>query len=319
MIRRIIHHSRGLFFRAAIFAPAALLMLSLSGRVMAENKNIGTAGAQFLKIGVGARPTAMGESFVAVADDANAAFYNPSGLAFIERPELTAQHNQWFQGVNHQFGAFAYPTDFGAFALSAITLKVDDIQNRNSDETYQGTFEAMDSAYAVSYAKMLGPIHSMGFTARYVKQEIGPYSADAWAGDAGFMKKFVSVPLSLGLAVRNVGQKIKFKADEDPQPTVFDAGMSASLFHYRVLLAANVFKPVDNDVRFGAGMEFHPVLTKTYRFTLRGGFNSAHTDPEAPGFSFGAGLGIKQMSFDFSYVPFGDLGNTFRYSLGIRF
>jgi len=42
----------------------------------------GTTGATFLKLGVGSRPVAMGEAFVAVADDINALFWNPSGLPY---------------------------------------------------------------------------------------------------------------------------------------------------------------------------------------------------------------------------------------------
>ncbi len=38
----------------------------------------GTSNADFLKIGVGARPEAMGEAFIGVADDANAVFWNAS-------------------------------------------------------------------------------------------------------------------------------------------------------------------------------------------------------------------------------------------------
>jgi len=296
------------------------VLLAVPALLFAADPNAGTSGAQFLKIGVGARPVAMGESFVGVADDVNAVYYNPSGLAFIDRPELTAQRTQWFQGVDHQFGAFAYPTDYGAFALSATTLKVEDIQKRGADESYEGNFQAMDSAYAFSYARMLGPLSSVGITGRYFKEEIDAYSASAWGGDVGFLRKFVAYPVSVGLAVRDFGQKIKFRNEEDPQPLTIDLGMGANLFNYRLLLAANVAKSNDSGYRFGLGTEYSPVLTKSFRFTLRGGFNTAQTDGSgAPGISAGAGIGIRQLSFDFAWVPFGDLGNTFRYSLGFRF
>ncbi|MDE2291861.1 MAG: hypothetical protein KGL53_07240, partial [Elusimicrobia bacterium] len=42
----------------------------------------GTSAATFLTLGFGARPLALGESFVAVADDVSALYYNPAGLAF---------------------------------------------------------------------------------------------------------------------------------------------------------------------------------------------------------------------------------------------
>jgi hypothetical protein len=38
-------------------------------------------GFTFMRIGVGARPVGMGGAYTAVADDANALFWNPAGLA----------------------------------------------------------------------------------------------------------------------------------------------------------------------------------------------------------------------------------------------
>ena len=102
--------------------------------LFATNKKVGTSGAQFLKIGAGARPTAMGDSFVAVGEDVNAVYFNPAGIAEISRPEMSVMHTQWIADTSYDFGAFCYPTDFGALAFSAATLKVEDIQRRGADE-----------------------------------------------------------------------------------------------------------------------------------------------------------------------------------------
>ena len=48
----------------------------------------GISAFQFLKIGVGARGVAMGESFVAVANDASALFWNPAGLVQFNQNEI---------------------------------------------------------------------------------------------------------------------------------------------------------------------------------------------------------------------------------------
>ncbi|RMD93377.1 MAG: hypothetical protein D6813_04180, partial [Calditrichaeota bacterium] len=42
------------------------------------SQRAGTAMAQFLKIGVGGRAVGMGESFVAIANDASALYWNPA-------------------------------------------------------------------------------------------------------------------------------------------------------------------------------------------------------------------------------------------------
>jgi hypothetical protein len=60
------------------------LLLLLPGLLYGQAK-VGTAGAQFLELGVSARAVAMGEAFVAVANDATAVYYNPAGLTQCSR------------------------------------------------------------------------------------------------------------------------------------------------------------------------------------------------------------------------------------------
>ena len=56
------------------------------------------AGVIFLGIGPGARPTGMGDSFVAIADDATATYWNPAGLGFQTGKEATLMHVNWLPG-----------------------------------------------------------------------------------------------------------------------------------------------------------------------------------------------------------------------------
>ncbi len=297
------------------------LLTGLFSASYATDKNAGTSGAPFLKMGAGARPTSMGSAFVGIADDVNAVYFNPAGLASLSRPELTAMHTQWVQGVNYDFGAFAYPTDSGAFALSAATLQTDDLEKRDVDESLQGTFESLDSAYALSYGRNLGATFSVGVTGRYIKQKIDTVSATAWSGDIGLLKRFASRPMTAGLAIRNVGQEIKFQDEGDPQPLTIDGGIGTSLFRQRMLVGLNALKARDNGIKFGIGSEWKGELSKDFaRYALRAGYNSAGTDADsASGLTVGAGLGFGRLNLDFAWVPMGDLGNTFRYAAHMRF
>ena len=66
-----------------------------------EFSKVGTAGAQFLKIGMGARYVGMGEASVACVDDAYAMYWNPAGLAFqYEDPEVDYRGEASFMHVN---------------------------------------------------------------------------------------------------------------------------------------------------------------------------------------------------------------------------
>ena len=293
-----------------------IILLPLTG--FAANKKVGTSGAQFLKIGAGPRATAMGNAFVGLADDVNAVYFNPAGLSYLSRPEMIAMRTQWVEDMNYDFGAFSYPTDFGAFAISVASLKVDEIEKRGNDESSQGDFDANDSAYALSYSHYVGPLTSIGVTGRLIESKIDTESASTWSGDIGILRKLGRLPVSVGIAANHFGQEVKFRNESDPLPFNIDTGIGASLFKEKLKLGMNLKFPSDNDMQFGTGGEYNIFMDKV-NVALRAGYNGSQTEADGSGVSMGAGISIHNINFDFSYVPLGDLGNTFRYALHVKF
>src|SRR4029453_7116453 len=92
-----------------LLAFALSVLVALAGaappRARAESRlgdqRVGTSSGGFLKIGVGARATGLGESFVAVANDPSAIYWNPAGLASMQRSEVLLSHVDWPAGVPH--------------------------------------------------------------------------------------------------------------------------------------------------------------------------------------------------------------------------
>ena len=60
----------------------------------------GTTAAQFLKIGVDARGSAMGNAFTAMSGDISAMYWNPAGLASIGKIESMFVNANWLAGIN---------------------------------------------------------------------------------------------------------------------------------------------------------------------------------------------------------------------------
>lgn len=73
--------------------PLALGLLAPAG--VAAQEDAGFAGFQFNRSLPGARSLAMGGAFVALADDATAAYANPAGLTLLERPEVSIEGRRW--------------------------------------------------------------------------------------------------------------------------------------------------------------------------------------------------------------------------------
>ena len=68
----------------SVWLTAAVCLLLAQPETSAQSFNkAGRASFQFLKIGVGARQTAIGEAGISVVRDVNAVFWNPGGITGI--------------------------------------------------------------------------------------------------------------------------------------------------------------------------------------------------------------------------------------------
>lgn len=104
----------------ALAAPAAAQTGSPK-----ENDRIDITGRQNLTLGSGARAYGMGGAFLARADDATAASWNPAGLSYLRVPEVSfvgafnsfdvarGLDSDTFKGQAIDFGAFTWPVGFG--------------------------------------------------------------------------------------------------------------------------------------------------------------------------------------------------------------
>ena len=66
-------------------------------------QRVGTSAAQFLKIGVGPRAEAMGQAYIAIANDAEALFYNPAGISQFEKNEVFFSNTQWVVDIQLEY------------------------------------------------------------------------------------------------------------------------------------------------------------------------------------------------------------------------
>lgn len=89
------------------FLLAAVLFAALPARAAYED------------VGVGARTTGLGQAYTGVADDVYAVYYNPAGLATLERAEFGTTYSRLLTGlsdgsnVQNSFLAYAHPLEGG--------------------------------------------------------------------------------------------------------------------------------------------------------------------------------------------------------------
>jgi hypothetical protein len=180
---------------------------------------VGTTGANFLKIGVG-RATGMGDAFVAIADDASAAYFNPAGLSQVARC-ITLNHADWFADLNHDNITAVVPVaSFGtvAFSITALTMgkmqqtTIDNPSTRFREDEGEGLVEfgASDLALGVSYSRIITDKLSFGLTAKAVNQSVWDMTASAIGADLGLFYNTGFRSLRIGAAVTNFGTQLSF-------------------------------------------------------------------------------------------------------------
>ena len=139
-----------------------LFMLSCAAVVQADSA--GRAGA-FLKMGVGARALGMGSAFVGLADDSTAAFWNPAGLAQLQKHEASFMHANLTLDRTYNFFNYAHVLKTkkgdknGVVALSHVRFGIDGIpETRESTNVAgmpatraNGTYAPNENVYIFSY------------------------------------------------------------------------------------------------------------------------------------------------------------------------
>ncbi|MBI5267734.1 MAG: PorV/PorQ family protein [candidate division Zixibacteria bacterium] len=326
------------------------LLLSVLPLSMAwgQQTKVGSAGAQFLKIGVGSRYQAMGDAGSATVSDVYAMYWNPAGLVGVENNAVSFTNVNYLMDIELNY--FAYAKNFegvGVFGASATVLSMgkQDIYDFANQEGTGRQYSASSFAIGVSYARQLTSSFAFGGTARYIGERIHLEKSNGYALDFGTMLWTGFRTLRLGLAITNMGPQLEFSGPDlivpyDEQynqgtPNSIDASVKVSPYSLpmafrmgvaydvpvgpksTVTLAADLRNPNDNVQQGSLGAEF----AYNNQFFLRGGYRLNSAEEKM---SVGAGLTTpvtrkSKLSIDYAWQDFGRLNSTQRFSVGFLF
>ncbi len=184
--------------------------------------NVGTAGAQFLKIGPGARVDSLGGAFSAIANDVTTIYWNPAGLSQLEKLSFSDTHTIWLADVRYNYLACAIPIEHvGTLGTSITFLNVPDTEITTLAQP-DGTglwYSAWDTAVSLAYARELyheesGARLSIGINTKYIHQQIHRESANGVAIDVGTLYHTGWRSLRIGMSFSNFGPEMRFSGPD---------------------------------------------------------------------------------------------------------
>ncbi|MEJ5244647.1 MAG: PorV/PorQ family protein [Bacteroidota bacterium] len=220
----------------------------------------GGSAVPFLLISPDARASGMGETGVAIADDINAIYWNPGGLAFFDyfqnesgdKPftQTALSFSPWLPQFNADLfysygtiGRFFEELD-GTVAFNFIFMNLGEFTRTAEDGRVLGKFTSNEFSLGLSYGTPITNDLGIGFQLRYIRSNLVPVGQgqrEAGAGnsvgfDLGLLYKpsgyellGVRNPLSFGFNLQNVGPKITYINESDPLPTNLKIGAAWKL------------------------------------------------------------------------------------------
>jgi|DewCreStandDraft_4_1066084.scaffolds.fasta_scaffold00022_260 hypothetical protein len=315
-----------------------------SGSSAGKFEKVGAAGAQFLKIPIGARGTGMAGAFGSVVNDLTCLYWNPAGIAKINDMSAHFSYSKWFAGFDHSFAAFALPlgdnftTAVQFISFGSSNIPVTTIDNPNGTGTY---YSAQDMAIGATFGGKLTDQFTFGLTLKYVSNEFTDLTATGIAFDIGTMYETGIMGIRLGFSIHNLGLQMRYSGQDlnttrkiweslnaaplDAQyltssynmPLLFRASISSEIISDETNLLIGAFDFTthsDTKEQFAIGAEY----TWNKLLSVRAGYRIGHDQ-----FNIAAGVGINYVGggfagqIDYSLNPTFDLGLVHRISVNL--
>lgn len=218
----------------------ASLLFMLPGLGSEAHAQVARTAVPFLQIAPDSRSAGMGNTGVALADNANAPFWNSAGLAFQQHPEIGLTHANWLPQFNadlfyeYLVGTYRVP-GVGTFGghVTFLNLGESELRDGPGENGFRGEFRSYDFAGGVSYGVKLSERFAFGTGIRAIYSNLSP-STDEVSSGTGFSVAFdlaalyrtapfalggADGTLSFGANLANMGPSITYSAADEPLPT----------------------------------------------------------------------------------------------------
>lgn len=284
-----------------VFGVLACLGSSLAAQVTlpSDNTAYGTTSAEFLLLGAGARGTALGGAYAAMANDVSALYYNPAGLAQLEHPGAMVSSYSYVASTRYTWAGLAFPMGGGArsfgFQVGNLGFSGQPVYTADQPDGTGGTYSVSETFVGGTFSQNFSDRFSAGLTVKYIADKLGEVSGGAFGFDFGtsFHVTTAGRPLRASFVIQNLGTTLSYSGvpldvntTRPPVPGQVDVPQEpqpASLNN----------KDYGLPVMFRVGIALDALSSQQARFTVLSEFNQPNNNKA--GFEFGGELALSDI------------------------
>ena len=224
------------------------------------NTRVGTRGANFLEIGVGARGLAVAGAGAALQPGVFSMYWNPGAMAATEGFAVGLSYSALYADldIDYFYGGALIPFLDGTLGVNWASLSSGDIERTTEaypaggDPVFGMTFDWRSSFVGAYYAGAITDRLNLGGGVKFITEGITEASAKYVAFDVGVTFRTGIYGIELGATAQNIGSEGKFEGSAVKR--ILDAG-------------EQVFAPVNRDLEIGFDTRSHELPT-LFRFTV---------------------------------------------------
>ncbi len=261
--------------------------------------------------GAGARPDAMGRAYTAMAGDLSSSFYNPAGLALLEKQSAMFLHYPMYENAIYDSVSYGIPLlDFGAISAVFIRFYSGDIPGYDITDKSTGFFSSDEYKATVSYAKNISPGLYAGVSVNVFSSNISDFNTTGFGADAGVL--YEPFPfLRAGLCVQNlIKPSFTMKNSKEGLPQRYILGLLGkySAFGFKFSAASDFIFGENESFKNRSGLEICWLS-----------FSSARVGYDDGRLCFGGGLSLLGADMDYAFIAGNYAGGLHRFTLSYNF
>lgn len=255
-----------------------------------------TSWAAFEYKEAGARPLAIGGAFCALANDINAIYWNPAGLADLSKMQLTCMYTRlfWMEELPYQLISCSLPLKkWGTGAVSYHQF---------------GPAVYKEQTLIFAHGFSLNEYIKVGYNLKNLNLKIEEYgSQNVFAVDVGILSK-IGKKFSIGTFAQNVNSP---KIGESPEdlPQSFTCGLYFSILE-NLANTLDFYKVMGQVLSTRLGTEYELFDNLSLRCGVQ-------TNPSR--FALGFGINYKNLWFDYGWLNHPSLDSQHQISITINF